>query len=190
MTGVIVPRPIAWISTVGKRGIYNIAPYSFFMGIATQPPIIGFSIGLRNGRKKDTLKNIEYSRDFVVNVVNESLREKMNLSAVDFPSDIDEIQEADLTALKSRKVTSPRIAESPVNMECKVLRIMILGTSRDRFILGEIVHYHVARDLISEYKIDFSKLEVLGRLAGATYCRTTELIELPRLSYKEYKCLK
>ena len=181
MTAVIVPRPIAWITTVGKAGTYNAAPYSFFTGIATDPPIIGFSIGLRNGRKKDTLKNIEYSRDFVVNVVSESLKEGMNLSAVDFPEEVDEIEKANLTALRSEKVKSPRIAESPVNMECKLLKIMILGKSRDRFIIGEIVFYHVTRDIIFDHKIDFSKMKALGRLAGAAYCRTTDLIDLPRL---------
>jgi flavin reductase (DIM6/NTAB) family NADH-FMN oxidoreductase RutF len=181
LTGMIVPRPIAWVTTVGKGGTYNAAPYSFFTALSTVPPIIGFSVGLRNGRKKDTLKNIEYSKDFVVNVVTEDLKEKMNVSAVDFPEEVDEIQEANLTAMKSEKVKSPMIAESPINFECKVLKIMILGKSRDRFIIGEIVHFHVARSILFEYKIDFSQLRALGRLAGATYCRTTHLIELPRL---------
>ena len=181
MTGVIVPRPIAWITTVGKGGTHNAAPYSFFTGIAMKPPIIGFSVGLRNGRKKDTLKNIEYSRDFVVNVVTESLKEGMNVSAIDFPEEVDEIQKANLTAVRSEKVKSPRIAESPINLECNVLKIMILGKSRDRFIIGEIVRFHIARDIMFEHKIDFSKLRALGRLAGAAYCRTTDLIKLPRL---------
>ncbi len=187
LSGIVVPRPIAWVSTMGKDGVANAAPFSFFTGISTNPPIIGFSIGLRKGRKKDTLKNIEYSRDFVVNIVDEALAQKMNITAIDFPGGVDEIGEAGLTALKSDKVKSPRIAESPINLECSLLRILIVGASRHRFIIGEIVKYHIRDDLVSEYRIDFSRMNVLGRLAGSMYCRVKDLIEMPRLNHKSRK---
>jgi len=187
LSGIVVPRPIAWISTIGKDGIRNAAPFSFFTGISTKPPTIGFSIGLRKGKKKDTLKNIEYSRDFVINIVDESLAEKMNITAVDFPSAVDEIKEAGLTALSSDKVKSPRIAESPLNLECNLLKILILGTSRHRFVIGEIVKYHIKDDLVSEYRIDFSKTNPLGRLAGSMYCKVEDFIEMPRINYKTYR---
>jgi len=188
MAGIIVPRPIAWVSTISKKGIFNAAPFSFFTGISTKPPTIGFSIGLRRGRKKDTLKNIEYTRDFVINIVEENLALKMNITAVDFPSRISEIIEAGLTPLPSEKVKSPRIAESPINLECRLLRIIKLGISRHRFIIGEVVQYHIRDGLISdEFKIDFSRLNVLGRLAGSLYCRINDFIEIPRLNYEQYK---
>ena len=187
LSGIIVPRPVAWVSTIGRNGVFNAAPFSFFTGISMNPPTLGFSIVLRNGRKKDTLKNLEYTRDFVVNVVTAELAEKMNDTAVDFPGDVDEMEVIGLTAAPSDKVRSPRIAESPVNMECKLKKIMIFGKSRERFVIGEVVKFHVAKEIMSDYKMDFSKLDAIGRLAGNSYCSTTEMYDIRRLTYEEWK---
>ncbi len=188
ISGIIVPRPIAWVSTISPKGVFNVAPFSFFTGIATQPPTLGFSVGLRRGRKKDTLRNIEYARDFVISLVDESLASKMNITAVDFPRHVSEFTEAGVTAVPSEKIKSPRIAESPVNLECKLLKILKIGVSQHRFIIGEIVQFHLREGLLSgKYRIDFLKLNALGRLAGALYCRGNDFLEIPRLNYDKYQ---
>jgi flavin reductase (DIM6/NTAB) family NADH-FMN oxidoreductase RutF len=187
LASVVVPRPIAWISTIGKDGVCNAAPFSFFTAIATKPPIVGVSIGLRRGAKKDTLRNIENSRDFVVNLVTLPLAGAMNITAVDFPPTVDEISEVRLTAVRSDKIAAPRIAESPVAMECRLLRILILGQSRHRFVLGEVVQYHLNEEVLSgQFQVDALKLNSVGRLSGSWYCRVDSLFELPRLNYSRY----
>ena len=115
LVGAVVPRPIAFVSTVGEDGVFNVAPFSFFAGVSVKPMLVGVSFGTRrDGSKKDTLVNIEFSKDFVVGVVTEELAEAMNQSSADYPIDVDEFQEVGLTPAKSDLVKSPMIAESPV----------------------------------------------------------------------------
>jgi flavin reductase (DIM6/NTAB) family NADH-FMN oxidoreductase RutF len=122
LVGMVVPRPIAWVSTTGENATFNVAPFSFFGAVSPKPPIICLSGGSRQGQKKDTLKNIEYTQDFVVNVVDEILAKRMNQTSADYPSNVDEFKEANITPLSSDRVVSPRIAEAPINMECKLLQ--------------------------------------------------------------------
>ncbi|GAB6072058.1 flavin reductase family protein [Venenivibrio stagnispumantis] len=174
MISTIVPRPIAWVSTVSKEGIYNIAPFSFYMGISSSPPLIAISIGKKNDiTKKDTWKNIEEVGDFVINIVDYDLVEKMNITALPFDEHIDEFKEAGLTPIKSDIVKSPRIAESPINIECK--KFAIIEIADMGLIIGEILRYHIRDDLINEKGyVDTSKLKIVGRLGSADYCLITK----------------
>lgn len=174
MISTIVPRPIAWVSTVSKDGIYNIAPFSFYMGISSSPPLIAISIGKKDDiTKKDTWKNIEEVGDFVINIVDYDLVEKMNITALPFDEHIDEFKEAGLTAIKSDIVKSPRIAESPINIECK--KFAIIEIADMGLIIGEILRYHIRDDLINEKGyVDTSKLKIVGRLGSADYCLITK----------------
>src|SRR4030042_3856366 len=128
LAGAIFPRPIAFVSTIGEDGINNVAPFSFFAPLSAQPAYIGFSISrYRDGRKKDTLVNIEFSKDFVINIVTEELVDAMNQASKDYPSYVDEFKEVGLTPVKGDRVRSPMVQESPINLECRLKQIIEFG---------------------------------------------------------------
>ncbi len=177
---VIVPLPIAFISTVGEDGIYNAAPYSLVFPVSWKPPIICVSFGLKRGQRKDTLKNIEFSKDFVVNIMDETLIKPVLKAAAEYPSDVDEIKKVGLTAVSSDKVSSPRISEAQVSLECRFTRTLELGVGEKLRILifGEVLLFHIKDDVWANNKIDPSRLKAVGRLSRGIYCRTTDILKL------------
>ncbi|RME02625.1 MAG: flavin reductase family protein [Planctomycetota bacterium] len=180
MISAIVPRPIALISTVSSSGILNAAPFSFFQGITSNPPLLMVSIGKRKGRPKDTLQNIMDIKEFVVNLVPEALLDKMVKTSRDFEEDVSEFEEAGLTPGDSEKVKPPRILESPVNLECKLVEILQIGRQLQSLVVGEVVCYHIQDDLLTERNtIDPLKLRPVGRLGGRNYCVVQEVLERP-----------
>jgi flavin reductase (DIM6/NTAB) family NADH-FMN oxidoreductase RutF len=183
MVGVALPRPIAFISTAGENGIYNLAPYSFFIPLSAKPAIVGVGIGRkRDGSKKDTLVNIEFSKDFVINVVTESLAEAMNQTSGEYPPEVDEFQVAKLTPEKADLVKAPMVAESPVRMECRLLQILEYGefSSIQNFVIGEVIRVHVKDEFWADGEIQSSRLKTIGRMGGDFYCRTTNIFEMKR----------
>jgi flavin reductase (DIM6/NTAB) family NADH-FMN oxidoreductase RutF len=181
LLSAILPRPIALVSTVGEDGVFNVAPFSCFAPAGLKPALVCLQIGWkRDGQKKDTLKNIEFSKDFVVNVVDETLAKAMHEASTEYPSDVDEFKEVGLTALKSDLVKAPRVAESPVNMECKLVRIWEFGevSTGGHLIIGEVMLAHIKDELWAVDKIDIYKLKVIGRLGGDLYCRTRDMFEM------------
>jgi flavin reductase (DIM6/NTAB) family NADH-FMN oxidoreductase RutF len=187
LKGCVVPRPIAWVSTLGSNGVINAAPYSCFTFAATVPPTVCFAVELRRGQKKDTLRNVEFTGDFVVNVAGEDLAGPMNASAEDFPPEVSEVVTLGLTPARSEQVRSPRIAECPISMECRLTQIVELGRSRHSLIVGEVLVFHVRDDLYEDGTIRVSRLRPLGRLAGNQYCRLGEVFELDRPWLREAK---
>ena len=187
ITSVIVPRPIAFVSTIGEDGVFNLAPFSAFTSLALKPALIGFSIGWRrNGEKKDTLRNIEFSKDFVINVVDETLAEAMNQTSVEYASNVDEFKQAGLTPAKSDIVKAPMVAESPINMECKLSQILEFGEAPDgsQVVIGEIVLIHIKDELWSGAYVEPSKLKAIGRTGGLDgYCRSTDIFKMQRPDY-------
>jgi flavin reductase (DIM6/NTAB) family NADH-FMN oxidoreductase RutF len=172
--GSVLPRPIALVSTMSKSGVANLAPFSFFTAITSKPPTICFAPALKGsqGIKKDTLSNIEETGEFVVNVVSEQIAEQMNETAGDFPPEIDEFTHADLTPEPSHIVAVPRVKESPINLECKLYKIVYIGEpgpGSGALVIGEIVRYHIADELFRDGKIDTGLLKPVGRLAGMEY---------------------
>ncbi len=183
-TGVIVPRPIAFVSTISNEGHVNLSPYSFFNAATYDPPTLVFSISkfLSSGKLKHTLKNIQENSEFVVNIVSNQIAEAMNVTSAEYPEDTNEFAISGLTQVDSQIVRPPRLAESPVNMECKLERIVELGSERDPhgLVIGEVVLVHIDDEVISGHHIDHQKLDPVGRLAGDMYCHTTSTFDLIR----------
>ena len=191
MVGVIVPRPIAFVSTISPAGIRNLAPFSFFTGISANPPVICFSPMIRgaDGSRKDTLRNIEAVREFVVNVVSEELAEKMNICSTEFPPDVDEFELSGLTPIASDLVKPPRVRESHINMECRLLQIVDVSAKPlgGSIVLGEVLLFHIDDALFENFKIDPDKLHPIGRMGGPTYTRTTDRFDMVRPKAGEMK---
>ncbi|MCC5660796.1 flavin reductase family protein [Nostoc sp. XA010] len=183
LVGSVVPRPIAWVSTIASDGTPNVAPFSFFMGVTANPPTLAISTGLKRGVKKDTLFNVEQSGELVVNIVVEELGEQMNTTSGDFPPEVDEFQVAGLTPAPSNRVRPPRVAESPINIECVLKQIVYVANegSQSGLIIAEAVLWHIRDDLLTpQNTIDVAKLHAIGRLSGNWYTRTQDLYEITR----------
>ncbi len=178
MISVIVPRPIAWVSTLSPGGQANLAPFSFFNGISSQPPIVMLAVGSRKTGRKDTWNNIEATGEFVVNVVVPEIVDAMVVSSGEYPPEVDEIQLAGLTPVPSTRVKPPRIAESPVQMECRLEKLVeVAGTA---IILGRVLLYHVKDDLMSEGRVDPAKLRPVARLGDDFYSALGEIFRKSR----------
>lgn len=186
MTGIIVPRPIALVSTVDAKGIANLAPFSFFSGVGSNPPAVLFCPTLRPAagevERKDTLRNVEETREFVVNVVSEAIADAANIAAAEVAPEVDEFQLSGLTPLASEVVRPPRVAESPAQMECRLLQVVYTGRAAASgvIVLGEVVRFHVRKDLVLDFRVDPTGLDAVGRMAGNTWVRTQDRIELIR----------
>jgi len=178
----VVPRPIAWVSSVDAAGVANLAPFSYFMAITDEPPTIAFSCSPRGGDRKDTLRNVEATGQFVVNVVDDDRAEPMNLSSGDYPPETDEFAVTGLTPAPSLVVKAPRVAEAPINMECTVARILPVGKAH--LVLGEIVQWHVRDDVYDAAtgRLDMHRLRPVGRLTGNLYSHIHDIFEMKRPS--------
>jgi flavin reductase (DIM6/NTAB) family NADH-FMN oxidoreductase RutF len=191
MTGIIVPRPVALVSTVDSNGVANLAPFSFFTGVGSNPPTVLFCPVVRSrviaaqaqpDLRKDTLRNVEETGEFVVNVVSETIAAAANATAAEVPPEVDEFVLSGLTPLASRVVRPARVAESPAQMECRLLQVIY--TSREPgggvIVLGEIVRFHLRKNLLNDFRVDPAGLDAVGRMAGNTWARTRDRIELIR----------
>lgn len=189
LVSTVVPRPIALVTTVSQAGHVNAAPFSFFNVVGSDPAIVVLGISNRpEGPPKDTAANILASGEFVVNLVSESIAQQMNTCATDFPANHDELKEAGLTAIPSTAVKPPRIAESPVNFECRLAQVVEIG--RNRTILGEVLRMHIHDDLIDTERlyVRTDQLHLIGRMhGGGMYTRTNDLFEIPRVSFAEWQ---
>lgn len=185
LIGSVLPRPIGWISTINDQGQPNLAPFSFFNVVCANPPTVLFCPMIRsvNNLPKDTLQNIRATGEFVVNIVSGELVEKMNKTSVEAPYGVNEFDYADLTPVLSSVVTPPRVAESPIHFECKLKQIIdiSLNPGGGSVVIGTVVHMHIdERMLIGEDKIDLAKLNPIGRLAGNSYVRVTDIFDMER----------
>ena len=177
----IVPRPIAFVSTVSPEGVNNLAPFSFFNAVCADPPTILFCPTNRTPAK-DTLANVRATGEFVVNIVGEDIAEKMNLCSGEYPPGVDEFQLSGLTPAPSDLVKPPRVKEARVNMECKVLQIIPINDKPwgGNVVLGQVIRFHVDDGLLKDSRIDAGKLLAIGRLGSNEYSRTRDRFELVR----------
>ncbi len=184
MIGMIVPRPIAFVSSVDMAGTRNLAPFSYFTGCSTNPPVVCFCAAVRSGPRphKDTLENIRATGEFVVNIVSEDFAEQMNLCSAEVPPEIDEFELSGLTPLASDLVQPPRVAESKVQVECRLREILVVSEKPGggSLVLGDVLRFHIEESLLDGYKIDPDKLNAIGRMGGPVYTRTRDRFEMQR----------
>lgn len=184
MTTSILPRPVAWVSTISAQGATNLAPFSFFQGVTASPPtLLIVPVNHRDGRKKDTVRNIEETREFVVNVVPYALAEPMNATASLLPSGESEFDTFGIVPAPSTRVRPPRVAASPIAFECGLHLIVPVGEGplAAHVIIGRILHAHIADEVLGPDGVpDPAKLDLVGRLGGELYTRTTERFALKR----------
>ena len=180
LIGSVVPRPIAWTSTVSREGVRNLAPFSFFTVASRQPPMLCISVGPRGDENldKDTLSNVEETGEFVVNIVSLSLSNTMFESSKNHPPEADEFEKAGLTPASCEVVGAPRVEEAGVSMECLLDQVLPLGS--DHLVIGRMVRFHVRDELYGDNgRIDVAGLDPLGRLAG-DYTKVETIFELPK----------
>ena len=185
MIGSIVPRPIALVSTISKGNINNVAPFSYFNGVCSNPPTIMFAPARRgyDGKTKDTLNNIRETNEFAINIVSEEIVEPMVACSTDYSDEVDEFKISDFTPIQCDKILAPRVEESKVVFECKLNTIIEIGPSKPGggfVVIGEIVLFHINDDVFKDGKIDLYSLNPVGRLSGNNYSRVFDSFEVKR----------
>ncbi len=185
LTNLVVPRPIAWITSQSPEGVINLAPFSFFNAVGADPCYLVVSIGQNEaGKLKDTARNIQATGAFVVNMVTENLFDAMNLSAADFPADMSELEISGLHTAPSIHIAVPRVAEAQGSMECTLHQTQSLGSNT--LIIGEVSMFHIADHLVGE-RTHINGFAPIGRLGSpSVYCRTTDRFDVPRISYAQW----
>ena len=178
MTGIVVPRPIAWISSVSKRGTVNLAPFSCYTIVSNKPPMVGVNIGRKAGLRKDTAVNIQERGEFVVNIGDETLLHAVHQSAIEHPPEISEADLLGLPQLPSEIIGVPRIASVPISLECRLHSITPFGSTGAEFFVGEIVMFHVRDGLLMNGKIDTAQLRPICRLGGPNYATLGNIVTL------------
>jgi flavin reductase (DIM6/NTAB) family NADH-FMN oxidoreductase RutF len=202
LINAVAPRPIAWVSSLSASGQPNLAPFSFFNAVCSKPPLLAFAPAMRSlkksgaavgasvgepggapaGQPKDTLRNIRETGEFVISVVTFELAERMNLTSGDYDASINEFEVAKLASAPSKLVWPQRVAESPVSFECKLYQILDFNTGPEggSLVIGEVVSVYIDDRHLKEGRLDRNSLDLIGRMGGMQYTRTTERFEMVR----------
>lgn len=185
LIGAIVPRPIAWVSSISNSGQVNLAPFSFFNGICSNPPSLLFCpVNHPDGREKDTLRNIRETRQFVVNLASEDLASQMNQTSAEYPANINEFKEVGLTEAPCVRVKAPRVLESPGSFECELMQVLDIGdgsAGSGHVVVGKILYAHFRDGVYGKQgHIDLNVFKPIARLGGPNYCPIREIFILPR----------
>jgi flavin reductase (DIM6/NTAB) family NADH-FMN oxidoreductase RutF len=181
LAGAVIPRPIAWVSSLSPEGEENLAPYSFFNVVSTSPPVVMFAPADRSGRPdglSDSARNARQTGEFVVNIVTEPLAEAMNATSATLPPGESEFDHADLDRAPSKRVAPPRVAAADVAFECELYEFIAVGSNA--MVLGEVVSVHLDESVTTDGKLDVRKVDAVGRLAGSYYCHTDDRFRMER----------
>ena len=181
IVGCVVPRPVAWITTVDAQGRVNAAPFSSYNYVATSPPMLAINIASRAGAVKDTARNIRATGEFVVNVATEATMETMHQTAQDFPPEVSETELLGIALLPSQRVKAPRIASTPVQMECRLDQVVVLGRGVNTLFIGEVLAFHLAHDIYDGKRVDSARMRPIARLGGPFYASLGEIFHRPML---------
>jgi len=178
MTGIVVPRPIAWVTSLSPQGVLNLAPFSAFTFVSQKPPMLAISIGRKGRVYKDTAHNILDSEEYVIHIADTPLMHAVHESSVEHPPDVSEVELLKLETLPSECIKVPRLAAAPVAMECRFCQCLEFGDARSRLIVGEVVMFHLRDGLMQNGKVETSALDPIARIAGPRYARLGEIITL------------
>ncbi len=178
ITGVVVPRPIAWVTSLSASGVVNLAPFSAFTFVSPKPPMLAISVGRRGGIYKDTARNILNNEEYVVHIADSSLMTAVHESSTEHPPDVSEVEELRLSTLPGERIKVPRLAAAPVAMECRFRQCLEFGETRSRLIVGEVLVFHIRDGLLNNGKIETGALDPIARIAGPRYAKLGEIVTL------------
>jgi flavin reductase (DIM6/NTAB) family NADH-FMN oxidoreductase RutF len=178
ITGVVVPRPIAWVTTLSGSGVLNLAPFSAFTFVAPKPPMLAISVGRKGGTYKDTAQNILNNEEYVVHIADSSLMNAVHESSTEHPPDVSEVEELRLSTLPGERIKVPRLARAPIAMECRFRQCLEFGETRSRLIVGEVLVFHIRDGLLNNGKIETEALDPIARIAGPRYATLGEIVTL------------
>lgn len=178
LTGVVVPRPIAWVTTRSPEGVVNLAPFSCFTFVSNHPPMVGINVGRKAGVMKDTGNNVHATGEFVVNIADESLIEPVHLSAVEHAPEVSEAELLGLEVVAGTCVQAPRLAVAPISLECRLRRAIAFGDTGSEFLVGEVLVFHLRDGLYENGKIDTAKLRPICRIGGPNYAKLGEIVHM------------
>lgn len=178
ITGVVVPRPIAWVTSLSGSGVVNLAPFSAFTFVAPKPPMLAISVGRKGGIYKDTAQNILNNEEYVVHIADSSLMNAVHESSTEHPPDVSEVEELRLSTLPGERIKVPRLAAAPIAMECRFRQCLEFGETRSRLIVGEVLVFHIRDGLLQNGKIETEALDPIARIAGPRYAKLGEIVTL------------
>lgn len=178
ITGVVVPRPIAWVTSLSGSGVVNLAPFSAFTFVSPKPPMLAISVGRKGGTYKDTAQNILNNEEYVVHIADSSLMTAVHESSTEHPPDISEVEELRLSTVPGERIKVPRLAAAPVAMECRFRQCLEFGETRSRLIIGEVLVFHIRDGLLNNGKIETEALDPIARIAGPRYAKLGEIVTL------------
>ena len=178
ITGVVVPRPIAWVTSLSGSGVLNLAPFSAFTFVSPKPPMLAISVGRKGGIYKDTAQNILNNEEYVVHIADSSLMTAVHESSTEHPPDVSEVEELRLSTLPGERIKVPRLAAAPVAMECRFRQCLEFGETRSRLIVGEVLVFHIRDGLLQNGKIETRALDPIARIAGPRYAKLGEIVTL------------
>ena len=178
ITGVVVPRPIAWVTTLSNSGVVNLAPFSAFTFVSPKPPMLAISVGRKGGIYKDTAQNILNNEQYVVHIADSSLMNAVHESSTEHPPDVSEVDELGLATLPGERIKVPRLAAAPIAMECRFRQCLEFGETRSRLIVGEVLVFHIRDGLLNNGKIETEALDPIARIAGPRYAKLGEIVTL------------
>ncbi len=178
LTGIVVPRPIAWVTTLSGDGVVNLAPFSAFTFVSPKPPMLAISVGRKAGVYKDTAHNILNNEEFVVHIADSTLMNAVHESSTEHPPDVSEVEELNLETLPSERVKVPRLVVAPIAMECRFRQCLEFGDTRSRLLVGEVLVFHIRDGLMNNGKIETEALDPIARIGGPRYARLGEIFTL------------
>ena len=178
ITGIVVPRPIAWVTSLSGGGVLNLAPFSAFTFVSPKPPMLAISVGRKGGLYKDTAQNILNNEEYVVHIADSTLMNAVHESSTEHPPDVSEVEELRLSTLPGERTKVPRLAAAPIAMECRFRQCLEFGETRSRLIVGEVLVFHIRDGLLNNGKIETEALDPIARIAGPRYARLGEIVTL------------
>jgi flavin reductase (DIM6/NTAB) family NADH-FMN oxidoreductase RutF len=178
ITGIVVPRPIAWVTTLSGTGVVNLAPFSAFTFVSPKPPMLAISVGHKARVYKDTARNILLNEEYVVHIADTTLMAKVHQSSTEYPPDVSEVEVLKLETLPSERIAVPRLEAAPIAMECRFRQCLEFGETRSRLIVGEVLVFHIREGLLNGGKIETEALDPIARIGGPRYARLGEIATL------------